>query len=178
MNKKHMACVIVLILIIALVQGTMWMNNRMIKIQSNAAKAERDALSSQTQLMLEQKQLADLQKNSKELIDYLHLWEPYFEAVDSPQNAELKISLKIKEDNLISLSQRYSVVSQKNSSLPKLMRADVTFEDKYALVFNWLGRLESELPTMRINSINAQQGTGPDDIKISMTLEQPILSAP
>lgn len=178
MNKKHMACVIVLILIIALVQGTLWMNNRMVKMQSNAAKAEIDARNSETQLMLEQNQYTELQKNSKGLIDYLNLWQPYFEAVDSPQNAELRISLKIKEDNLISLSQRYSVVGQKNPSLPKLMRADVTFEDNYARVMNWLGRLEAELPTMRVNSINARQGTGPDDIKISMTLEQPILSAP
>lgn len=178
MNKKHMACVVVLILLIALVQGTLWMNKRMVAMQSNATQAETDARNSETLLMLEKNQYTELQKNSKELIDYLNLWQPYFAAVDSPQNAELRISLKIKEDNLISLSQRYSVVGQKNPSLPKLMRADVTFEDNYARVVNWLGRMEAELPTMRVNSINVRQGTGPDDIKISMTLEQPILSTP
>jgi hypothetical protein len=176
MNKKHMACVVVLLVIIGLVQGTIWMNNRMIKLQSGAAAAERAAIKSGTQLRLEQKQLTELKNSSKGLIDYLNLWQPYFEAVDSSENAELKISLKIKEDDLLSLSQRYSVISQKNSTLPKLMRADVTFEDNYANLLNWLGRLEADLPTMRITSINARQGTGAEDLTLSLVLEQPILN--
>ena len=178
MNKKQMACVVVLVIIICMVQGTLWMNKRMHKMQSDAAKAQQQVNNSSTQIMLEKKQLEDLRKNSKELIDYLNLWQPYFSAIDSPQNAELKISLKIKEDNLVSLSQRYEVVSQKNRSLPKLMRAQVTFEDNYARLLNWIGRLESQLPTMRINSIRLSRGTGPEDLKAEMTLEQPILTPP
>lgn len=177
MNKKQMACVVVLVLVLAMVQGTLWMKKRMDNMRREAAKAEQKVKNSSTQLALEKKQLDDLRKNSSELINYLNLWQPYFAAIDSPQNAELKISLKIKEDELISLSQRYDVVTQKNVTLPRLMRAQVTFEDNYARLFNWIGRMEAELPTMRISGIRMGPGTNPDDLKVSLTMEQPILTA-
>lgn len=177
MSKKHMACVVVFLVIICMAQGTLWMSNRSSKMESDARKAEQKATTSNNQLLMEKKQLGDLQKNSKGLIDYLNLWEPYFSAVDSPQNAELKFSLKIKEDNLVSLSQRYEVANQKNQSLPKLMRAQLTFEDNYVRLLNWIGRVEAELPTMRINSLRLSKGTVSDDLKVDMTMEQPIIVA-
>ncbi|MFZ4681064.1 MAG: hypothetical protein ACOYMS_01065 [Terrimicrobiaceae bacterium] len=177
MNKKHLACIVVFIVIILMVQASLSMNRRMLKMQSDAAKAEQTANMTSSQLALERRQLDELRKTSKPLIDYLNLWQPYFAAVDSPQNAELKISLKIKEDSLVTLSQRYEVVPQKNNrSLPYLMRAQVTFEDNYTRVLNWIGRLERELPTMRISSVRVAKGTGLNDLKVDMTLEQPILS--
>ena len=178
MNKKHIACAIVFIVIILMVQASLSMNKRMVKMQSDAAKAEQTANNSSSQLTQERRQLEDLRQNSKALIDYLTLWQPYFSAIDSPQNAELKISLKIKEDNLVTLSQRYELAPQKNNrSLPFLMRAQVTFEDNYSRLLNWIGRLERELPTMRISSVRVAKGTGPNDLKVDMTLEQPILTA-
>ncbi len=178
MNKKHLACAIVFIVIICIVQASLSMNRRMLKMRADAAKAEQTANISSSQLTHEHLQLEGLRKTSKPLIDYLNLWQPYFSSVDSPQNAELKISLKIKEDNLITLSQRYEVASQKNNrSLPSLMRAHVTFEDNYSRLLNWIGRLEQELPTMRISSVRVAKGTGPNDLKLDMTLEQPIMSA-
>lgn len=175
MNKKYMACIVIFLAVACMVQGTLWMNQRMLKTQADASKAEQAVQNSTLQLSLEKNQLDTLRLNSKELIEYLNIWQPYFAAVDSSQNAELKISLKIKEDNLLSLSQRYTVVSQKNPTLPLLMRAEVTFEDGYARLLNWLGRLEVELPTMRISSIRLSTATNPGDLKVSVVMEQPIL---
>lgn len=175
MNKKYMASIVIFLAVACMVQGTLWMNQRMLKTQADASKAEQAVQSSNVQLNLEKSQMESLRSNSKELIEYLHVWQPYFAAVDSSQNAELKISLKIKEDNLLSLSQRYTVVAQKNPTLPRLMRADVTFEDGYARLLNWLGRLEAELPTMRISSIRLLAATNPGDLKVSVVMEQPIL---
>ncbi len=177
MNKKHIACAVVLIAIIGMVQASLTMNQRTLKMEADAAKAGMTANISSTTLTQERRQLEDLKTSSKPLIDYLNLWQPYFSAVDSPQNAELKISLKIKEDDLLTLSQKYDVVSQKNRSLPYLMRAQITFEDNYARLLNWIGRLERELPTIRISSIRVAKGTGANDLKVDMTLEQPILTA-
>lgn len=175
MNKKHIAAIVVFLAIACMVQGTLWMNQRMQKTQDDAGKAQRAVQNSNVQLSLEKSQLETLRRNSKGLINYLEIWQPYFDAVDSSQNAELKISLKIKEDNLLSLSQRYTVVSQKNPTLPRLLRAEVTFEDGYARLLNWLGRLEAELPTMRISNIRLTPATKPGDLKVSVVMELPIL---
>lgn len=173
-----MACVIVFLVIICLAQGTLWMNNRTVKLEADSRRAAQKTSSSATQLAMEKRQLTDLQNNSKDLIAYLNLWQPYFSAIDSPQNAELKFSLKIKEDNLVSLSQRYEVVGQNNQSLPRLMRGQFIFEDSYARLLNWIGKMESDLPTMRINNLRISKGTGQDDLKVDLVMEQPILATP
>jgi len=175
MNNKHVACGIVIFLIICLAQGTLWMNRRMQKMQKDEATARQQTNISSMQLQREQRELTDLRTNSRSLINYLQTWQPYFDEVDSPQSAELKISLKIKEDNLVNLSQRYEVVAQKNNrSLPYVMRAHVTFEDDYARLLNWLGQIEAQVPTMRIGSVRVAKGTGPNDLKMDLILEEPV----
>lgn len=176
MNSKHLACIVVGLLLLGMLQGTLWMNNRMTKMQGEAAAAEQKASAASFQLMNEQRQLDALKASSKGLIDYLTTWQPYFDAVDSSQNAELKISMRIKQDSLTSLSQRYEVVGNTNKALPKVMRAHVSFDDNYARLLNWLGRIENQLPTMRIYSLRIAKGTGPDDLKVDAVFEQPLLS--
>ncbi len=178
MNNKHVACGIVIFLIICLAQGTLWMNRRMQKMQSDENKARQEANVASMQLMREQREFTELRTNSRSLIHYLDTWQPFFDQADSPQSAELKISLKIKEDNLVNLAQRYEVVPQKNNrSLPYLMRAHVTFEDDYARLLNWLGQIESQIPTMRVGSVRIAKGTGPNDLKMDLILEEPVKNA-
>ncbi len=177
MSNKHIACVVVVILIICLIQGTMVMNNKMLRMQTEARDAAQRVNNSSLKLTLERRQLDELRSNSRKLIEYLKIWQPYFDAVDSPQTAELKISLRIKEENLTSLSQRYDVVGQPaNRSLPYIMRAYLTFEDDYAHLINWLGSVESQLPTMRIASLKLSKGTSGNDLRMELTLEQPLLT--
>lgn len=177
MNNKHIACVIVVVLIVCMLQGSAWMNSRMQKMQTEARDASSKVEASNQRLKIERRQLEELRTNSRKLIEYLKVWQPYFDAVDSPQAAELKISLRIKEDNLTSLAQRYEVVGQPgNKSLPYIMRAYLTFEDDYSRVLNWLGSVESQLPTARVSSLKLSKGTGANDLRMEMILEQPLLT--
>ena len=176
MNSKQIACVVVLLILLGMLQGTMWMNARMTRMQGEAAAAEQKSNLASIQLMTEKRQFDTLQASSKGLIGYLETWKPFFDEVDSSQNAELKISMRIKQDSLVSLSQKYEVATQANKALPSLMRARVSFDDNYARLLNWLGRLEGQLPTMRIFSLHITKGTGPDDLKIDAVLEQPLMA--
>lgn len=178
MSKKHLACVVIILLIAVLVQLTLSMNKRMLKMQGEADRAKAQAASSSLQLQIERSQFAELESSSKSLIEYLNVWLPYFNAVDSAQSAELKISLRVKEDNLVSLSQKYEVASNPgNAFLPTIMRARLTFEDDYVRLMNWLGQIEAQLPTIRIGSIRLTRGTSGSDLKMELALEQPLVSA-
>lgn len=176
MNNKQVACGIIIFLIFCMVQGTLWMNKRMAAMRKGEAAEKQKSEASARSLRMEQKQLIDLRASSDKLIEYLKVWQPYFDAVDSPQNAELKISLRVKEDNLVNLSQRYEVVNQKNASLPVIMRAHLTFEDNYARLLNWVGKMEAQLPTMRVSNIRLSRGTLPGDVKMELILEQPLMT--
>lgn len=178
MSKKHLACVVIIILIAVLVQLTLTMNKRMLKTQGEADRAKAQAANSSLQLQIERSQFAELENSSRSLIEYLKVWQPYFNAVDSAQSAELKISLRVKEDNLVSLSQKYEVASNPgNDFLPSIMRARLTFEDDYVRLMNWLGQIESQLPTIRIGSVRLTRGTSGNDLKMELTLEQPLVRA-
>lgn len=178
MNNKHLACAIVIVCIALLVQATLWMNKRMIKMKVEADSAKSSVASSTVQLQVQRAQFSELEKNSKAIIEYLNIWQPYFGAVDSAQAAELKISLKIKQDNLVSLSQRYEVVGNPNNSfLPDLVRAHLTFEDNYARLLNWFGQIESQLPTLRTAGVRLSRGTSEEDLKMELILEQPLAKA-
>jgi hypothetical protein len=176
MSKKHLACVVIIVLIVVLVQITLSMNKHLFRMRGEASKAKTEAANTSLQLGIERAQYAELEKSSKSLIEYLNVWQPYFRAVDSAQNAELKISLRIKEDNLVSLSQRYETVSNPgNAYLPSIVRAHLTFEDDYVRLLNWLGQVESQLPTLRVSNVRLTRGTGGNDLKMELTLEQPLV---
>lgn len=178
MNNKHLACAIIIVCIALLVQTTLWMNKRMVKMKSEADAAKSNVAGSTVQLQVQRAQFAELEKNSKSIIEYLNIWQPYFGAVDSAQAAELKISLKIKQDNLVSLSQRYEVVGNPNNSfLPDLVRAQLTFEDNYARLMNWFGQIESQLPTLRTAGVRLSRGTTEEDLRMELILEQPLVKA-
>jgi len=177
MSKKHLACVIIILLVVVLLQLTLSMNKRMVKMQEEANRAKTKAANSALQLQIEQVQFAELEKTSKGLIEYLNVWQPYFRAVDSAQSAELKISLRIKEDDLVSLSQKYEKTGNPgNTYLPSIMLARLTFEDFHVRLLNWLGQVESQLPTLRVGNIRLTRGTGGNDLKMELTLEQPLVS--
>ena len=63
-----------------------------------------------------------------------------------------------------------------NDSIPKTMRAYLTFEDDYARLLNWLGDLEVKMPTVRTSSARLSKGTRANDLRMEIVLEQPLLS--
>lgn len=179
MNNKHLAAVVVGFLIICIVQGSLSMRGAANKRQQEADTQRRAVSAVQGQLTRESGQLADFRKNSSQLVDYLGKWQPFFNDVDSPQRAELNISLKIKEDNLVSLSQRYEMVTLKgNPTVNRSLRAYLTFEDDYTKVLRWLGRVEQQIPTMRIMSLQFSKGTAANDLRATMILDQPMVPPP
>jgi len=176
MNRKHVACALVGILMLALVQSVLWMQQKRTKMRLVASGLKAEEVTASQMLIRERQQLAQLRGSSEGLISFLRTWQPYFEAIDNPQSAEVNFTLKIKEDNLTSIAQRFEQASIKgNPSVPSVMRAFVTFEDDYSRLLNWLGRMENQQPTMRTSAMRLSKGTRANDLRMELTLEQPLL---
>lgn len=179
MNKKHVGLVVVGLLIAAMVQTTLWMNNRLSSMRQEQVKAEEAAAQSATRLQQERVALSALQESSAELIDFLSAWEPYFQAVNTPQAAEIGVSMRIREAGLVTLAQRYEPTSIRgNDAIPRVMRVTLTVEDEYTKTINWLGMLENEIPTLRIANLRLSKGQLANDIRMEVTLEIPLASSP
>lgn len=176
MNHKHLSCGIIALLILVLVQLTLWVQNHRTKVQKEAADAQMEEETAGSQLGIERSQLADLRRQSADLIEFLKIWQPYFTTVDTTQSAEINMQMKVKDANLVNLSQRFEPTPVKNnSSIPSSLRALLTFEDDYAKLLNWLGNLEVTMPTIRTSSIHLSKGTRANDLRMEVILDQPLL---
>lgn len=175
MNKKHIAVVVVAICIVLLIQFTLWVRGSMNKMQREAAAAAASEAAAITQLMGEQTQLSTLKRQSETLIAFLETWQPHFQTIDTPQSAEVNLAMRVRESNLVNLSQRFEQAGVKgNASLPSVMKAHLTFEDDYARLMNWLGRLETDMPTLRVSNLKLSKGTRANELRMEVTVEHPL----
>jgi hypothetical protein len=176
MNNKHIACGIVALFIVVLVQLTLWVQGHRTIVQNEANAAQQAEADVNAQLTQERSQLGELRRQSADLIEFLKIWQPYFTTIDNPQSAEVNLSMRIKDANLVNLAQRFEQTPVKgNVSIPNTMRAYLTFEDDYARLMNWLGDLEVKMPTVRTSSVRLSKGTRANDLRMEVVLEQPLL---
>jgi len=176
MNHKHVASGIIALLILAFVQTTLWVQNHRTKVQKEAENAQMEEENAAALLDRERNQLLELRRQSSDLIEFLQIWEPSFTTIDSPQSAEINMQMKVKDANLVNLSQRFDQTQVKNNvSIPTTLRSLLTFEDDYSKLLNWLGNLEKTMPTVRTSSVHLSKGTRANDLRMEVILEQPIL---
>lgn len=176
MNHKHISCGIIALLILAMVQLTLWVQNNRTKVQREAADAQLQEDTANAQLSRERSQLADLRRQSADLIEFLKIWQPYFITVDTAQSAEVNMQMRVKDANLVNLSQRFESAAVKgNDSIPSSLRSLLTFEDEYSKLLNWLGNIEVSMPTVRTSSVHLSAGTRPTELRMEVILEQPLL---
>jgi hypothetical protein len=179
MNAKQLGMVVVLLGILLLLQIGQSFRNRAVEMNSAADAAGKEEAALVTQLQAEKHVYEDLQRQSNELLDFVEKWEPYFAVLEEQQAAETGISMKVREAEMLNLSQRYQQIPHKinnvdNKSLPILMRASLVFDDAYAKLLNWVGMMEKIRPTMRIGRLALAKGSRGEDLRMDVTLEVPL----
>lgn len=175
MNRKQIAALLVALIAAGFVYFTMWTKDRLTAMQKAERTARASSEQAATDLTRSLADLSDLRSRSEGLIRFLQAWEQYFERMDGPQRAELEVSTRIKEDGLITLAQRYEPVALRGEeTIPRVMRANLTIEDDYSRSLNWLGKMESQVPTLRISNLRLTKGQRVNDIKLEVVLDVPL----
>jgi len=179
MNPKQLGAVIILAGIFLAVQlGMMFQNKaRAVDVEVEKVKGEEKGL--ETQLAAEKDILTDLQRQSDELLKFVAKWKPFFALIEEKQSAETGISMKVREEGMLTLSQRYQQVPHKinnkdNVSLPVLIRATLLFDDNYSKLLMWFGNMEKIKPTMRVGRLALSKGSRGEDLRMELVLEIPL----
>jgi hypothetical protein len=179
MNAKQLAAIVLIVGIVVLFQLGMSLRTRanVAAAQADAALVEETKL--KAQLEGEEKILADLKEESKSLIDTVSEWEPFFALIEDEEAAETSISMKVRDTDMLNLSQRYEQVphtinNKPNDSLPFLVRASLVFDDSYYRLLNWIGMMEDYKPTMRVGKVLLTRGSGEDGLQMELVLEIPL----
>jgi hypothetical protein len=183
MNGKQLGMVVVLLGILLLVQLGQSFQSKARALNGEAEAASKEEAALLTQLQAEKHVYEDLRRQSKELLEFVKKWEPFFAIIQEQEAAETGISMKVREAEMLNLSQRYQQVPHKinnvdNKSLPILMRAALVFDDSYAKLLNWVGEMEKIRPTMRIGRLALAKGSRGEDLRMDVTLEVPLRNAP
>jgi len=179
MNAKQVSCIFLIVVVVLIFQLGMTLRRQADAAARQADAAIKDEKSLRTQLDAEREVLKDLEGQSKELIEFVKAWEPYFAVIEEQEAAETSISMKVREANILNLSQKYQQVPHKinnreNPSLPILVRATLVFDDAYAKMMNWLGIMEKIKPTMRVGKVALSKGSRGEDVRMEMVLEVPL----
>jgi hypothetical protein len=179
MNTKQIACIMLLVAIAVAVQIGLTLRKGAQAAAEEVQKAQQEEETLTTQSIEGTKLSEDLRIQSQGLIEFSQQWDPYFAIIEDQQSAETAISMRVRESGLLNMAQRYqqvpNKVGEKNSaSLPKLVRATLVFDDKYAPLLNWLGAMEQMRPTARVNKLTLTKGTRGEDLRMELILEVPL----
>lgn len=179
MNQKQVACIFLLVGIVVIFQVGVNLRKGAADMAKESGEVAKKVQALSTQLAVEKTQFADIQKSSQELIDFVEKWRPYFEVIDNRQEAETNISMRVREANMLNLSQRYQQVPNRsnnkdNATLPVIVRASLTFDDAYSRLLNWIGEMERAKPTMRVGRVALSKGSRGEDLRMDAVLELPL----
>lgn len=179
MNTKQLACVILFALMFVVVQLGLSFRKGAEEMEAKAVAVSRELADQEQKLSLQRLGLDQAAAQSKDLIDFAAEWSPHFASVADQQEAETRISLKVRESNLLNLSQRFQQIAHKvngkdSASLPTLVRAVMVFEDNHVSLLNWLGSIEAAYPTMRIVRVALTKGSRGDDLRMELAVEIPL----
>jgi len=178
MNNKHLACTAIGLCIVFLAYGTMTFHNKLKIAKDDELTAQSAYDSAVFARSAQQRTLIILEKSTRGVRDYLSLWEPHLKQTRNPQFGEALINLRIKQGNLVTLSQGFETVSfNKGGTIPRTLQARLVFDDDYVKTLNWLASLEGSMPASRVSSCRLSKGESGSDIKMEVTIDIPILEA-
>jgi hypothetical protein len=182
-NQKHIACLLILFLCVVAVQGVMIVRKNAVNMQAAAETARRDAEAAAVALRAQSAILDDLTRKSSDLLAYLDAWEPHLSRFITQESAELDVSALIKQAGLILLAQRFEVAPNKSNTsvpnsadgtIPQIVRAHLAIEDDFIKSINWLGELESKLPSARISNLELARGQSGNDLRMNLVVDVPL----
>ena len=178
MNNKQIACFVLSMVIGLMAYGTLTMKKKLAAASEESERAKDKARAAESGRKTAQQEFDKKDRETIALRDYLAEWQPYLKQTKSDSAAEGMFDQKLNQGELVILRQSFEPVKlDPASTIPNALRARLVFENDYHMLLNWLGSLESSLPTCRVSSCRITKGTKGNDVKLEMSAEVPLAVA-
>jgi|GEM_PF-3062749 len=181
MNSKHLACVLLFVVMCALTQGTLMLNQRWVTAMqstSDAAARHETAMKEQSDT---QTDLAKARNDTAGHRKYLEMWRQNFEQSGTESSAKNEFARMLKRfPGLIPfLSQTSTPVENKDMTyVNRRISSNVKLEGDAEKTILLLASIERELPTSRIAMLELRKGGKGNDVELDLAVEFPLLAAP
>jgi len=181
MNSKHLASVLLFVVVCLLFQGTMLLKQRWV----TAMEATRDAADRHKTAMDEQaeaqKVLTEARTATAARRKYLEMWRQKLEQGGTEASAKNEFSRMLKRfPTLVQfLTQTSAPVENKDMTyVNRRISSNVKLEGDAEKTVQLLASIERELPTSRIASLELRKGQRGNDVELDLAVEFPLLAAP
>ncbi|MEM7603326.1 MAG: hypothetical protein AAF357_18175 [Verrucomicrobiota bacterium] len=176
MNNHKSACLVLIILIAGMLYGVNELRNATNAARDVTAQAQTDAETAEQQAQLAQIQLKSLESKTSALRSAYAQWQPHFANYKTAQDAEQRIAEVIREGDVFLISQKFETKEiEKGALISHALVAELVVEDDYSKTLNWLGRLEEEIPSCRIERCNIKRGDRGNDVHLELKVQIPVL---
>jgi hypothetical protein len=183
MSNKHIACLVLALLMICCIQGGLMMNEKMSAANTARESAEAAQHMAENDRNIQDMQLGRLKQDTAPLRRYLAIWLPKLEEANDPQKARALFSRVNKQhsEGLVSQLDRVATIAAKDKDKNKAFIGErfqniIAVEGDFITAIGLIGQLEKEMPTARISALNIAKGQRGGDVRLSLTLESPIMA--
>lgn len=176
MKPKHLACVLLGLVIFLQLYVVFIMHGKTEAMKMEMEEAHTAADTVRQQVNLATISLNGLKVKTEALRRYLALWEPYMRQSSNEERGQTMVDELIRQGGLQAIDRKYnSATVSNNAFLPKVVRAELLFEDDFHKSIEWLGELERTYPSTRIFKCRLTKGSNANDIKMELTVDLPIV---
>jgi hypothetical protein len=176
MKAKHVACIIIGLLVFAQLYGVFVIHSKAEAMKAEASVANDAAQAAQQELNRSTMALNGQKVRTDAIRKYLHVWEPYLRQSANEERGQTMIDELIRQGGLQAIDRKYNASPMTGSVyVPKVVRAELLFEDDYHKSVEWLGELERAYPSCRIFKCRLTKGSNANDIKMELTVDLPIV---
>lgn len=180
MNNKHLASLLLFLVMFGLCYGVMTLNKKKL-----AAEEESDAAVSKLAMTTNlrktaEEALAKTRESTAPLRKYYRMWLPEFEKTDSEIKAKNSFLQTIKRiPSLVMFDQGMNPLAPNKDAAYVAQRASgrAKFEGDYQKSLQLLSMIERELPTSRIASVEVRKGQRANDVEVNLVVEFPVILA-
>jgi hypothetical protein len=177
MNNKHLACVFIGLIIFAQLYCVVMVKSKRDAMSTEAEAASLAAEGASQQVTIASTQLTGLKARTEAIRQYLSIWDPFLRKSESEERGQTLIDDLIRQGGVTQLSGKYDPAPNAgNTYIPKVVKAELLFEDDYHKTLEWLGEVERSLPAARISKCRLTKGTTSNDVKMEISLELPIVA--
>jgi hypothetical protein len=179
MSNKHLACMILTAFIVGAVQLGLIMHKKMTAARENQELAENALQFAVDSRGIKEIQLTRLKQETAPLRRFLTLWLPRFEETNDQTKSRAIFSRVFKQhgEGLVSHADRSSPIGNKGKTfIPERFQNIISVEGDFATAIGLIGQIEKEMPASRITTLNISKGTRGSDVRLSMTVESPVMA--
>lgn len=179
MSNKHLASLLLFAVIVGFIQLDLVMNKKMTAARDALQAAESARENAENGRRYKEISLVRQKQVTAPLRQYLARWLPKLQETNEENKARSIFARVFKQhgEGLVAHADKSSVLGNpKSPFIPQRYQNVLSVEGDFSQAVNLIGQIERQMPASRIATMSISKGTRGNDVKLSLTVDTPIMA--